>query len=223
MELYYITAIVDRDKGKEMSELCRSLGLNLNLTKLGRGTATEEHLSLYGLEAKEKTIVSTIADGEKRKALFKAAKRKLYIDIPGNGIILAIPLKSVAGGKTLAYLSHNMKTEGTPAMEFEHELIIVILNEGYSDAVMEAARQAGAAGGTVLHAKGTRAAKSDVFFGVSLADEKDVIYIVADSDEKSAIMQSISEKTGTHTKAGAICFSLPISAVAGLRAKEKDE
>ena len=59
------------------------------------------------------------------------------------------------------------------------------------------------------------------FFGVSLADEKDMVYIIADSAEKTAIMRSINEKAGPESKARAISFSLPISSVAGLR--EKDE
>ena len=105
-------------------------------------------------------------------------------------------------------------------MNFTHELIVVILNEGYADFVMDAARGAGAGGGTVLHAKGTGASEGGRFLGVNLADEKDMIYIVAHSDEKAAIMKAISEQAGPGTKAGAICFSLPISAVAGLRARE---
>ena len=105
-------------------------------------------------------------------------------------------------------------------MDFEHELIVVILNEGYSDFVMDAARAAGAGGGTVLHAKGTGGTWGEKFFSVSLADEKDMIYIIAHRDEKAAIMRSINEQAGPGTKAGAICFSLPISSVAGLRARE---
>ena len=105
-------------------------------------------------------------------------------------------------------------------MEFNHELIVVILNEGYADLVMDAARAAGAGGGTVLHAKGTGGTRGEKFFSVSLADEKDMIYIIAHKDEKAAIMRSINEQAGPGTKAGAICFSLPISSVAGLRARE---
>ena len=107
-------------------------------------------------------------------------------------------------------------------MEFDHELIIVILNEGCSDWVMDAAREAGAGGGTVLHAKGTGAKRAEKFYGVSLAEEKDVVYIVAHRDEKAAIMKNINEKAGPGTTPGAICFSLPISSVAGLRAREED-
>ena len=98
---------------------------------------------------------------------------------------------------------------------------VTTLGRGGSDTVMDAARSAGAGGGTVLHAKGTGRARAQKFFGVSLADEKDVVYIVAHADEKAAIMQAIADNAGPGTRAGAICFSLPISQVAGLR--ERDE
>ena len=75
--------------------------------------------------------------------------------------------------------------------------------------------------GTVLHAKGTGSRRGEKFFGVSLADEKDMVYIIAHADEKAAIMRAINENAGPGTKAGAICFSLPVSSVAGLR--ERDE
>lgn len=221
MELYYVIAITDRDRSESMSALYRSAGLHMILTMLGRGTATSEHLSVYGLDATDKAIISAVASAEEAAQLLKAAKRKLFIDIPGNGLMLTVPLKSVAGGKTLAYLTDRLKTGGKPSMEFGHELIIVVLNEGYSDFVMDAARSAGAGGGTVLHAKGTGSNRAEKFFGVSLADEKDVVYIVAYSDEKAAIMRSINEKAGPGSKAGAICFSLPISSVAGLRARDE--
>ena len=194
MELYYIIAITDHDRGEAMGSLYHAAGLHLILSMPARGTATSEHL----------------------------AKRKLFIDIPGNGVMLTVPLKSVAGGKTLSYLTDDLKAGGAPNMNFEHELITVILNEGYSDFVMDAARAAGAGGGTVLHAKGTGGTRGEKFFSVSLADEKDMIYIIAHKDEKAAIMRSINEQAGPGTKAGAICFSLPISSVAGLRAREEN-
>lgn len=220
MELYYLMSITDRERAEDMAALYRDAGLNLVTTMLGRGTATPEHLALYGLSRTEKAVTGAVVGTDVMKQLFRAAKRKLFIDIPGNGVMLTVPLKSVAGGKTLAYLTDSQKTGGKPNMEFKHELIVVILNEGYSDFVMDAARAAGAGGGTVLHAKGTGSRRAEKFFGVSLAEEKDLIYIVAHSDEKAAIMGAISEKAGPGTRAGAICFSLPISAVVGLRENE---
>ena len=214
MELYYVITISDRDRAEILAYIYQTAGTGMVLTKLGRGTATGEQLSSYGLDATEKAIVSTVADSEQTRQIFKLAKRRLFIDVPGNGVMMAIPLKSVAGGRTLGYLTDSTQTGGKPAMDFSHELIMVIMNEGYSDTVMDG-------GGTVLHAKGTGRARAQKFFGVSLADEKDIVYIVAHADEKAAIMQAIADNAGPGTRAGAICFSLPISQVAGLR--ERDE
>ena len=221
MELYYIIAVTDADRGEAMNALFREAGLPMILSAPGRGTAKNEHLAVYGLDETPKTVTSSVARAQEAAQLVRAAKRKLFLDIPGNGILLTVPLKSVAGGRTLAYLTNDLKTGGMPHMEFNHELIVVILNEGYADLVMDAARAAGAGGGTVLHAKGTGSKRGEKFFGVSLADEKDMVYIIAYADEKAAIMRAINENAGPGTKAGAICFSLPVSSVAGLR--ERDE
>ena len=209
MELYYIIAITDHDRGEAMGSLYHAAGLHLILSMPARGTATSDHLAIYGLDATEKCVIAAVGSAQEADSLIRSAKRKLFIDIPGNGVMLTVPLKSVAGGKTLSYLTDDLKAGGAPNMNFEHELITVILNEGYSDFVMDAARAAGAGGGTVLHAKGTGGTRGEKFFSVSLADEK------------AAIMRSINEQAGPGTKAGAICFSLPISSVAGLRAREE--
>ena len=223
MILDLVAAIVDRDKAKKMSELFESHKLPLVLAMLARGTATSETLDLYGLEATEKALLITVAGGDMAKQIMRAAKRKLFIDVPGNGIMLAIPIKSVGGGRTLAFLSGGAAPDNTaPELTFEHELIMAVANEGHTDTVMDAARSAGAAGGTVLHAKGTGGKLSEKFLGVSLADEKEVVLIVSKAAEKAAIMNAIAQQAGVDTAAGAIAFSLPISSVAGLRVLDED-
>lgn len=223
MELNFLFSVLDRDRADDMTSIYQDHGLPMILTFLGRGTATSEHLDLYGLQATDKAVVASVTDGEKTKQIMRSAKRKLFIDIPGNGVMMAVPVKSVGGGRTLAYLTDNTTPEaGAPAMQFEHELLVVILNQSYMDDVMNAARSAGAFGGTVLHAKGTGAKYAEKFFGVSLANEKEVILIAVRSSEKNAIMRAIMDQTGPQTPAGAITFSLPVSAVAGLRNVDKD-
>lgn len=218
MILNLITAIVDRSKAATMAELFESSRLPLVLAMLARGTASSETLDLYGLEATEKALLMTVAGGDMTKTVMRLAKRKMFIDVPGNGIMLAIPIKSVGGGRTMAFISGGAAPDKTaPEMTFEHELIIAIANEGHTDPVMDAARSAGAAGGTVLHAKGTGGKLSEKFLGVSLADEKEVVLIVSRSGEKADIMRAITDQAGPDSPAGAIVFSLPISSVAGLR------
>ena len=132
------------------------------------------------------------------------------------GIAWAVPIKSVGGGKILAYLNDGRQdARYTPEFNFSYELIVVIANEGRTDAVMNAARAAGAMGGTVLHGKGTGAKADPKFHNISIAEEKEVILIVSKSEEKSEIMRSILRKAGPDTPAKAVVFSLPTSEVAG--------
>ena len=224
MELYYVLTILDRNKRASLEKIYQALDLKANLTMMGRGTATQEHLSIRGLSPTEKAVMATVAGKEDMKKLMLQTKRKLFIDIPGNGVMAAIPIKSVGGAQVLAYLANNQpKNPDKPELKFDYELVYVILNEGHSDEVMDAARPAGATGGTVIAAKGTGIASAEKFRGLSLANEREVVLIVARSAAKGDIMRAIIEKTGIDTPAGAICFSLPVSQVAGLRRLDLDE
>ena len=218
MELNLVMTIVARARHEAMEDVIHSMKLPLALTLYAKGTATMEHLSLHGLAPTEYALILTVADEEQTRRLIRQTRLRMFIDIPGNGIMLSVPLKSVGGGKTMAYLTDNKTVTGDmPDMNTTHELIVVILNEGCSDMVMAAARPAGATGGTVLAGKGTGARESEKFLGISLASEKDVVLIVAEKTKKAAIMKAIMKNAGPGTQAGAICFSLPVTNVEGLR------
>ena len=195
--------------------ICEQLGLPMTLMLPGRGTATRRMLDRLGLESKEKWIAMTVADEEKTEKLIEAQRMRLYIDAPGNGISITVPVKSVGGGRTLAFLSDGPAKKQQPKLDPDYELILAIANEGSTDQVMDAARAAGAGGGTVLHAKGTGAASAEKFFQVSIAQEKEIVMIVARAAEKTEIMRRIVQEAGPGTQAGAIVFSLPVSGVAG--------
>ena len=107
-------------------------------------------------------------------------------------------------------------------MQSEHELIIAIYEKGYTNMVMDAAREAGARGGTTIRAKGT-AQTVEKFFGVSLAEEKEIVLIVSDVQKKKDIMMAIMQNAGVDTKAHALCFSLPVAETAGFRFAETVE
>ena len=101
-----------------------------------------------------------------------------------------------------------------------HDLIIVIAEQGYTNIIMDAARTAGAYGGTVVHAKGTGMEAAEKFMGVSLAAEKEMVFIVTRTEQKNAIMQAIMKEAGLDSKAKSIVFSLPVTDTAGLRLLE---
>ena len=212
----YLISVVNPGAMDRVCEIAAALDLPQTVTLLGHGTAVQSMLDLLGIESTEKRVIMTGANPEKTRKFIKEMRRQVYIGIPGHGIIMAVPIKSVGGGKTLAYLNNGEQQPAryTPELSNRYELIVIVANEGRTDQVMNAARAAGATGGTVLHGKGT-GSQNKKFYNVSIAAEKEVILMVAQNDRKAAIMQSVLHHAGPDSEAGAILFSLPVSEVAG--------
>ena len=97
-----------------------------------------------------------------------------------------------------------------------HELIICIVNNGFSDTVMEAAKEAGARGGTVLNARGTANKEAEGFFHIAIQPEKEVVMILVPLNVKDAVLHSLYEKAGLNTMGQGIAFALPVDNVVGL-------
>lgn len=222
MDVSLVITIHDRIELYDLMKFYERKNVTPVVTMLGRGTATQNQLSILGLEPMQKALIAGVISGKETPGFFKEAKKEFMIDIPGNGIMMTVPIKSVSGGRALAYMTNQREmNKEVPKMEFKYELIVIIANSGHIDDVMDVAREAGADGGTVIHAKGTGAKLSNKFFGVSLAEEKEVIFIVETKTKKAAIMKAVAEKMGPASPAGAICFTLPVSEIAGLRMLEE--
>lgn len=97
----------------------------------------------------------------------------------------------------------------------DFELIICIINDGFSDLVMQGARNAGARGGTIFHGKGTGNADIEKFFGISISPEKEVVLIVAKKEEKDSIVSAIYKEAGLDTKGQGIIITLPVDDFVG--------
>lgn len=212
----YVISICDPRALDTLTGLCAELELPVSVVLHAHGTAVRSMLDILGIESNEKRVVLTVATQEKTRRLIDEQKRRLFIGVPGHGIVVSVPIKSIGGGKTVAFLGDSQQpAKYTPELNYSYELIVAIANEGRTDLVMNAARSAGAAGGTVLHGKGTGSDKAEKFYSVSIAQEKEVILIVAKAEQKAGIMRAILEKAGPNTEAGTIVFSLPTSEVAG--------
>lgn len=219
----YVLSIIHPDDLEAMTEICERLALPLTIATHGRGTATRRMLDLLGIEANAWRILFSVATPEKTKELVREQKRQFYLGLPGRGITMAIPVKSVGGGKTVAYLSGEQSPKYTPELHFDYELILAIANEGSTDLVMNAARAAGATGGTVIHGKGTGSKNVEKFYAVSIASEKEIVLILSKKEQKAAIMRSILKEAGPDSSAGAIVLSLPVSEIAGFGFEKEEE
>ena len=213
--------ITDRSRGGEFAAWFQSQGAALVLSALGQGTAATEVLDYLGLEATEKAVLLLAAPRSGR--IVRRAARELWLDVPGRGILMTVPISSVGGARARDYLlSWQAEEDDDMDRDITHELIVVIANRGHTDQVMDAARSAGAAGGTTIHAKGTGTELARKFLGVSLAAEKEIVFILAKEADRKPIMKAVMTQAGMSTRAQAVAFSLPVMDLAGLRLLEED-
>ena len=101
-------------------------------------------------------------------------------------------------------------------MEFSHELICCIVNAGFSDAVMKAAREVGAKGGTVIRASGTAAPDAESFFGIAIHPDKETVVILVPSAIKNDVLHAVYKEVGLQTPGQGIAFALPVDGVVGI-------
>ena len=102
-------------------------------------------------------------------------------------------------------------------MTEKYELIITIINEGFSDVVMNAARESGARGGTIAHARGTGTKEIEKKYGIVITPQKEMIYILVNTKIRDQVMAAINKVGGIETNGQGIIFSLPVSDVSGLK------
>ncbi len=225
--LCLLFTIIKRSDIKEYHDFFEQNSVSVIYDTLGNGTAHEKTLSLLGIEKNEKAVLVSLVTYPTLKKILRGLALEMKIDLPDRGIAIAVPLSSVGGAKTLEYFSAGQDTDdlndGADApqneeveMQTVQELIVAIYEKGYTDFVMDAAREAGAGGGTTIRAKGTSAG-AQKFFGLSLADEKEMLFIVTSTAKKKDIMKAIMQNAGMESKAHSLVFSLPVTDSAGFR------
>ena len=106
----------------------------------------------------------------------------------------------------------------------DFEVIFCILNKGFADKAMDAARAAGAKGGTILHGRGTAAPDAEKLFGITIQPEKEIVMILVANKIKDAVLKALYDTAGIGTDAGGIAFTLPVETTVGLsvRSEAKD-
>ena len=97
-----------------------------------------------------------------------------------------------------------------------HEMIMCILNSGFSETVMDAAREAGAMGGTVLRGRGTANTSVGEEFGITIQPDKEMLLIVVATDVRDAVLDAVYRSAGINKAGKGIAFSLPVTKTMGL-------
>ena len=223
-----LISIVNRSDEVKLKTILDDVSVALSVAFAGTGTARSAVLNYFGIGETEKTIVLSLFPESDEDLVIREIRTKMAMYLVGRGISFTIPLTGVSEivANGLANASTKKTVVESTIMKDEkrtYDLIICAVNAEYSDKAMEAARSAGAAGGTVLYARMLDNKKANQFIGISLATEQEILLILTKREGKLAIMQALFDQVGVKTEAGGIIFSVPVDRTVGIGAADAEE
>lgn len=215
-----LVSIVERGKGAHLVAHYKGYKLLHHNQAAGRGTAASHLLDTLGFGTTERDVVLTFGPRDTVRQLMYHLKEEDRSKLDAQGIAFPLNISGMSAilAVCLSRLEQMDPERGEQSMEqgCHHSLILVSVNQGYTDAVMDTARAAGARGGTIIRARWTEAGEVEQFVGITLQAEKEVVAIVAHNRERAAIMEAIDRAHGMRTDAQAAVISLPIEQTARL-------
>ena len=208
-------AVCDHKRREKVLDVLEHNHALFSLGMLGKGTANSRILNYLGLGETEKMVFFSIMPSRIARETLNAMNERLALDTPGHGIAFMARIHEGCYHVPVRFTGDESGGEAVEQTTM-HDMILVVVNRGYTEEVMDVARTAGATGGTVLHARGCGLAGAEKFFGVTIQPERELILIVARVEDSCGIMSAIAEDMGPGSAAGAISFSMPLTDVKGL-------
>ena len=215
-------------KGDEiaLTEACNEQCVALSFSGLGYGTAKSHYLSYLGLDEIEKQIVYSLIPNYCEARVLRAINKRLKLYLMGNGIAFTIPLSGISSIISNAILATPFREDMIPETSKNtsdkernqkmHELIIAVVNQKFTDKVLDCSRAAGATGATILHTRSVNNKQAEQLIGTSFQQETDTIAFLTSHQYKAQIMEAIRENAGLKTEGGAVLFSLPVDSLIGI-------
>ncbi len=212
-----LVTIVDRGKATKVNELYTRNGVFFTTVMRASGTASSEILDILGLEAAEKDVLLSVASQASAVSIMDVLNDRLSGFDCGKGIACRLTL-SAAPNLLVQSLNLVSKKGEEKKMEStdKYSLIIISVNQGYADEVMAVVKKAGARGGTLIRAHQMENEQAEGLFAEGFAPEREVLLIMAHTDKRNAILESVNAEHGIRSEANAIVFALAIDEVAKL-------
>ena len=223
-----LIGIVNHGEAHKVKEIINEVSLAFSFTFEGLGTARSHLLDYLGIGGTEKSVIFLLIPETDEDAIIRALRAQMSLYLAGRGIAFTVPLAGIseiianglmgaAANKTI--FEDKIMTQGNR----KYNLIVAAVNANHVDEAMDAAREAGASGGTIIRARATDNVKAEQFAGISLMVEQELLLILSKRESSVAIMEALSEKVGLKTPAGGVIFALPVDRTAGIAAEEAQE
>ncbi len=201
-----LVSIVDRGRGASLTAYYNKKYPHTSFLAMGVGTASTAIMDMLGLDSADKDVIFSFVNADYLSDMLNEISGRKFMKFSGRGIAFTIRLTGISS------LLHAAGKENTNKMTIDNDysLILAVAEPGYTEQIMEVARDAGATGGTVMHARGVGHGAAEHFLSLTIQPEKEIISILTQSDKRMSIMRAINEKFGLRSEAKAMILSLPV-------------
>ena len=212
-QIMLLFSIVQQGRGKKLIKQLKDLNIKTNIQMVGVGTAPTEMMDIFGLGTNDKDIIISLGAQTDIKNMISNFGENFESHSKYGGLMIVLDV-SAAGRVLCEILNFNTiqnKEKGTGNMQNEHHnnLIIISVNEGYSEDVMQVARKAGATGGTVIKGRLADNEQYAEFVKTQVSEEREMLCILAPLKVCKQIMEDVNKEFGINSPANGMIVALP--------------
>lgn len=211
-KIMVLLSIVGQGKGKKLIKELRDLRVGLNFQTVGFGTAPTEMMDIFGLGTNDKDVIISVGAERDIKAMIANFGQNFesHSKYGGLMIVLDVSASSRVLSEILNYSSQTTEKEAVKMKNEHHNnLIVISVNEGFSESVMQVARKAGATGGTVIKGRLADMEQFAEFANAEVDAERELLFILAPTKTGAQIMEDVNREFGISSAANGIIFALP--------------
>lgn len=208
-----VATIAERGKANSIMRLYTKEQVFLHFQCPGKGTATSEIMDILGLGTDQKDVILSLATTTAADRLLCRLNDELRSALDTRGIVFSIKLRaasSLAAAVLNAQTLLKVQNGGNQMEQTPNTLILAITNQGYSDQLMSAAKEAGARGGTVIRGRLSGFEDLETAYGLELDSEREILAIVVSGEQLRPIMEALNNAHGLRSEANTILCALPI-------------
>lgn len=207
-----LLSIVQQGNGKKLIKELKNFKVRINFQTVGLGTAPTEMMDIFGLGSHDKDIIISLgAEDDIRDMIANFGENfQRQSKYGGLMIVLDVSASSRLLNEILNFGNQNIEKEFVPMKNEHHNnLIVISVNEGYSESVMQVARKAGATGGTVIKGRLADIEQFAEFVKTEVDDEREILFILAPAKVGNQIMEDVNREFGLTSEANGIIFAVP--------------
>ncbi len=219
-DLYeFLFVIVKCGLGSKVTRLAKQIGAKGTTTFLGHGTGGSRLMKFLELTDIRREIVMVLIESGIKEKMIQTISDEFSIEKANQGIIFSIPVKGILGASTCAICNNKIgdeKFNSDGGKMNMHNAILVIVDKGNAEEVIESANAAGARGGTIINARGSGIHETAKLFSMEIEPEKEVVLIVTNTEITSKIAQAIRKDIDLDCHGKGIMVILPVDDAIGL-------